>query len=369
MKDRSIANQIATIRGLRMVHFYHLYDGEDANGVVCGILAYYQDQVINLCSGDEQFNALFERIARVYDREKQTAEIYADEETRRILERANAFREDGFEYRLGGYERMETPMMLPKAFCVVYLLPMIRHVVESIYCGADPVTVEEGSTKIKFDWLPRVWFGKGILNAMSGEKHLHFPYQIFPSAGECYDIVVRNVLSDGNALKIEITYGYDRITLSYYDSHYLYEGSLQYTCKGGRGSIAHELRQKGESIFVTETECPAIEGVIPAERILQFTGVDTGEWSAHRLPWGDAVCYASVNGTEYRVMISEENDLTVSYLLCFRYLNSEGEAPLAFGEYSFRLYERPDISELHMLEMEQPGSGRFQERYSGRFYK
>ena len=34
---------------------------------------------------------------------------------------------------------------------------------------------EEKKDPIVFDTLPRQWFGKGILHAMRGEKHLQFP--------------------------------------------------------------------------------------------------------------------------------------------------------------------------------------------------
>ncbi|MCR5129182.1 MAG: hypothetical protein K6B69_13905 [Lachnospiraceae bacterium] len=366
MKDREIANQIATIDKLKMVHFYHLF-GE--SGPLCGILAYYQDRVINLCNTDKHFTELFERITKVYEREAAAGQILTDEKTAEILNRANAFTDDAFEAKLSGYQQEQAPMMLPKAFCSVYIRPIIAYVVEALYSGHDPVSAGEAQRKISFDTHSGQWFGKGILDGIRDGKTLHFPYLIAPTAGEVYDILVRNVLADGNALKIEITFGYDRITVSYYDSLCLYEGSLQYRMEQQKGFVNHELRQKGEIVFTAETECPEIDGVVPTERVLAFLAVSAENFSACTLPWGDVVCSASVDGTEYRVMMTNKNDLTISYLLCFRYLTGEEEAPLAFGEYSFRLYERSDITELHLLEMEQPGSGRFQEKYSGKYYK
>ena len=366
MKDREIVNQIATIDKLKMVHFYHLF-GE--NGPMCGILAYYQDQVINLCNKDRQFTKLLERLAKVYEREAVSGSILTDAETAEILRRANSFGEDGFEERLGGYEQIAAPMMLPKAFCSVYMRPVITYILEALYSGADPMTAEEAQKKIVFDELPRQWFGKGILHAMSEGKSLSFPYQIFPTAGEVYDIIVRNVLSDGNELKIEVTFGYDRISISYYDRYFLYEGSLQYTMVKQNGFVSHELWQRGKTVFTTETECASAEGVLPTDRTGKLLATGTEGWKTCRLPWGDPVLSLSSQGTEYRVMMTKENDLTVSYVLCFKYLTGEEDVPLAFGEYSFRLYERSDITELHLLEMDQPGSGRYQEKYSGKYYR
>ncbi len=379
MKEREIANRIATIKGLKMVHFYRLFGGE---GPMCGILAYYGDQTINMCNGDTHFKELFERIALVYEREASANEILTDEETIRVLKQANAFRTEDFEKKLEGYTQVSVPILLPKAFCALYLVPIIRYVLESLYNGKDPASAEEKKDPIVFDTLPRQWFGKGILHAMRGEKHLQFPYQIFSMAGECYDIMVRNVLSDGNALKIEITFGYDRITVSYYDSYYQYQGNLFFVMKKQTGFVSHELHQKvsfsadgsdagseGETMFTVESECAAGSGIVPTERCQQLLGIGAGEWNVCELPWGERILSASVNGTEYRVLMTTESDLTISYVLCFRYLTGEGDAPLAFGEYSFRLYERSDITELHLLDLDPPGEGRYQERYAGRYYK
>ena len=148
MKDREIANQIASIDKLKMIHFYHLF-GE--NGPMCGILAYYRDQVINLCNTDKHFTELFERLTKVYEREASGGQILTDEKTAEILGRANAFSDDVFEAKLAEYRPEQAPMMLPKAFCSVYIRPIIAYVVESLYGGHDPATVEAGQKKIVFD--------------------------------------------------------------------------------------------------------------------------------------------------------------------------------------------------------------------------
>lgn len=376
MKDREIVNQIATIKGLKMVHFYRLFGGE---GPMCGIMAYYRDQLINLSNGDTHFHELFERIANVYESEADSNEILVDEETEEILKRAGAFREVDFEKRLEGYEQIKVPLMLPRAFCAVYLLPTVEYVIESLYALKDPASSEEKTQSLVFDALPGQWFGKGVLHAMRGEKHLHFPYQIFSMAGECYDVTVRNVLTDGNALKIEITYGYDRMTVSYYDDYYQYRGNLFFVMKQQKGYITHELRQnvtapgqeadgKGQIVFTTENECAQGAGA-PTERNRQLLGLGPDGWSVCEMPWGGQIFATSVQGREYRVQVIRVNDLTISYVLCFRYLTQEADAQLAFGEYSYRLYERNDITELHLLELDPPGSGRYQQRYADRYYR
>ena len=366
MKDRDIAYQIATIKGLKMINFYHLFSNESP---LYGILAYYQDKVINLCSSDDHFTALFDRIAKVYDRESVSERIIADEETIYILKQANSFSGSSFEKRLGGYVRSDTALMLPKAFSAYYLLPIVKYVIQALYDKKDPASSPEPKSSLIFDKTPRQWFGKGVLNAMYEDKHLGFPYQIFSMAGECYDILVRNVLSDGNSLKIEISYGYDRISVSYYDHFLMYEGCIQYTMKDSKGLLFHELKQKDDPVFISETECIDNSNMTPSEQTLKLIGNDAGRQNACILPWGDTLFSISAENEEYRIIETQNNDLKISYVLCFHYLNTANNLPFAFGEFSFRLYERSDITELHLLDMEQPACSRFRQNYAGNYYR
>ena len=365
MKDRETADQIATLRGLKMVHFYHLPSDESP---ICGIIAYYQDKLINLCSGDKYFSALFDRVADIYDSEASLGRILADDTTIHILKQANAFNDDSFEKQLSGYKLSAEPLFLPKAFSAYYLLPIVKYIIQSLYYRKDPSGSETEKPALTIDPIPRQWFGKGMISAIHEDKRLGFPYQIFSMAGECYDIIVRNVLTYGNELKIEISYGYDRITISYYDSSFLYEGVIQYKLTGNRPFVLHELRQKGESVFMTDSECKNEKTAVPSGQALRLLSASGDDWLACRLPWGDTLFSKSASGKEYRLIETHENDLNITYALCFCFLETEKDVPLAFGEYSFRLYERGDLTELHLLEMEQPASGRYMQRYAGRFY-
>ncbi|MCR4585982.1 MAG: hypothetical protein K5686_09695 [Lachnospiraceae bacterium] len=364
MRENRITDQIATIKDLKMVHFYRLFS---AGGSVCGILAYYGDKLINLCSADEHFNELADRIAKVYLLEKDASDILADKETERFLKRISSFREDSFEKLISGYKRTDVPVMLPKAFSACYILPIIEYVLKTLYTGKDASEAEDGAGPV-FDKEIRQWFGKGVIGAMVNGKRLGFPYQIFSEAGECYDIVVRNALEDGNGLKIEVSFGYDRITISYYDHIFKYKGSIQYTMTAHKGSVYHELEKCGETVFRSESECPAAKGAVPTPQAALVGGCEGTAWSGLKLPWGAELCFAAAQGKEYRIIKTGGNDLSISFGMCFCYLEESGDTPLEFGEYAFRLYERSDISELHLLDTDIPGSSLYREKYAGRYY-
>jgi hypothetical protein len=96
-----------------MIRFYRLFS---ENGPICGILAYYQDKTINLCTADAHFYELFDRIVKVYERESSQKTIITDDETLRVLSGAGPFSEDIYQKMLSGYKKTFTPVIAPKAF-------------------------------------------------------------------------------------------------------------------------------------------------------------------------------------------------------------------------------------------------------------
>lgn len=357
MKKIQIANQIATIQKLKMVRFYHLFG---VDGPMCGILAYYQDKTINLCNADEHFYALFDRIAEVYALEKNEAVIQMDEETRQIMERACAFAEDAYAEMLSDYEESGTPVVLPKAFSHVYLLPIVKYVIDTLYNS-------RGST-ISFEERYREWFGKGMFEGMLGERRMRFPYRITAQNGERYEMEVRDVLNDGNVLKVEIHHGSGGIAISYYDSFFFYAGSLycRMTRQGVR--LSHVLEERGKELLAFDKYISQKESVMPTQSVRKLIGVLAEEWKAYELPWREMVFQAQSEAKEYRILFSEGNGIKISHCACFRNLAKGEEASVLFGEYSLRLYEREDVTELHLLDMDEPRSGRYKESYAGRYY-
>ena len=91
-------------------------------------------------------------------------------------------------------------------------------------------------------------------------------------------------------------------------------------------------------------------------------------WETFSLPWGGFVFSSSACGDQYNIFVSEENGMTVSHVVCYHDLTAEGEGSVPFGRFQARLYERNDITELHLLDMAYPRSGRYHEKYAGKYY-
>lgn len=348
-------DQISTIRKLHMVQVYHLF-GE--SGPVTGILAYYQDKTVNLCSADPYYPELLDQLAKVYDRESRTGRIIADEETKAFLERANDFSADEFEERLSGFTKTQMPVILPKAFTHCFLLPILKYVMETIYG-----TMKESIT---FDPELPPWFGKGTIAAVAGKKARRFAYRIRTLREGRYDLTVRDVLMAGNTLKMEVLLGRDGVTVSYRDTLYGHEGNIRSRIGKNGACVEHGLKNDEGVIFETVTDCPCVDRM-PTELVAALATGGRAGWKAYVLPWKDVIFEAQWDGVTYRIYDARGEGMTVSSAYCFQELTA-GDEPDRFGKFAFRLYEREDVTELHLLDLEYPGSGRFQNLYSGKYY-
>lgn len=352
-----ISNQISAINGLHMVHLYHL---SSADSPVYGILAYYRDQTINLTNTDTHFTALLDRLANVYAQEAASSDIYTDEATKAFLRKAAGCPDEFYEKMLTGYTAVKTPMIAPKAFTHVYILPIVRYILDLLYDTADE--------DFSFAPLNKQWFGKGMLDAHKGKTALHFPYRLLCHSPLYTEVNLSNVLSEGNTFNIYISLTRNGLTVSCNDRLHAYEGIMSYTVSGDDAELSVFFTKKGEVLINTKDTFPAGDAEAPTERVLKLSGTTAKDWSSVTTPWGSRVYTASKDGCEYRVFRSEDKGMTISHLSCFRYLTDTHESSLAFGLYAFCLYEHEDITELHFLDQASPASGLYAARYAGNCY-
>lgn len=357
MTENSILNQIASINDLHMIRFYRLFS---ENGPICGILAYYQDKTINLCTADAHFYELFDRIVKVYERESSQKTIITDDETLRVLSGAGPFSEDIYQKMLSGYKKTFTPVIAPKAFTYIYTLPIIKYIIQTLY--------ESPESGISFDIVRKQCFSRGILDAYKNGQSLHYPYQIKTPSDHRTEVSVLNVLSAGNSLSIIITFGMDGLNVSYSDRYYRYHGDMVYHPANNLALMQHSLWKDETQVFCRESEYPADPGISPSGRICAITGIEHGSFCATALPWGGSMFSANKAGCDYRIYYSQEDEMGISLCLCCQNLSADDEPPIPFMHYALRLYERSDICELHMLDAKAPGSGSYQDNYAGNCY-
>ena len=110
MKGCDVKNQITSIQKLNMVNVYHLFGDQ---GPMIGVIAYYQDKVINLCNTDPHFAEFLDRVAKTYEKEAMSGEVVADEETKAFLRRIIDFPQHELEAKLAGFQQVDYPAMIP----------------------------------------------------------------------------------------------------------------------------------------------------------------------------------------------------------------------------------------------------------------
>ena len=357
MVGNEILNQIQTIRNLKMVKIYPLFEGETP---LMGLMVYYADKTMNFCSADRYFPALLDRIAKVYEEEAETGEIITDDETKRILGEAHEFCREDLMARLPEYEENEEPKFLPKAFTYVYVMPVVTYAMKALYGGKDG--------DIQFDDLVQQWFDKGILSGVIGGKQHRFPYRISLTAGDVYDVTVCNVLKPGNVLKVNVSFGMDGIAATYYDQYYCYQGTLRINVRGEKMTFSHVLKDQDQTLIEINRELEEAPWGSPTECVRKLTAGENAEWKASVIPWGGYVYKAVTDGKAYLVYSNDGLGITVSRGVCIKKLSIQGGEDTLFGQFAFRFYEREDVTELRFLDMEYPRSARYAAEYADRCY-
>ena len=354
-----MSRQIANIKNLKMVNIYHLF-GEDAP--VLGILAYYQDKTINLCNADPHFQELFDKLVEVYAKESEDtyAEIIADEETQRILNLACGFPTDEYEKRLAKYEEVKAPLFLPRAFSHAYVMPIVKFICEALY--------RQKQETIRFEETVRQWFGQGMLDVVVMDRPMQLSFMIHETTEDTYEVTIRNVLKLGNLLKLTIRFGDRGVSASYSDIMFGFQGELLLHITEGQVTVSHLLKELGEIVETYEKGCELAEGFDPTERTKELMGAENMEWKSYRLPWGDMVLQGRQDGELCQVYASRDRGVDVSRGTCFRDLIREDGDQARFGVLAFRLYEREDVTEVHLLDLGYPGNAIWREKYSGKCF-
>ena len=357
MVENELKNQILTMQGLKMVNVYPLFEEDDA---LMGVMAYYQDKTINLCSADREFPLLLDRVIKLYQEESKHSNIIADESTKQLLSKASEFPDEKLYTRLGGYRETDRPAFLPKGFSHVYIIPVVTYILKQLYEGMHE--------SVSFQELSQQWFEKGFLNAVVNGKSQRFPFRISPLRQEQYDIAVLNVLKVANTLKMRLMFDMNGIKVTYHDECFRFQGSIAIDVLNDKMIFSHSLTEQGQKLIEIKCELEEAKWGSPTKLVKELTTGDGGDWNACTLPWGGFVYHAELYGDEYLVYSNVGATVTVSYGSCRRRLSIQGKEEIMFGMFSFRLYEREDLTELHFLDMGYPSSAKYARDHAGRFF-
>ena len=357
MVENETLNQIRTIRNLKMIKIYPLFEGETP---LMGLMVYYADKTMNYSSADTFFPALLDRVAKVYEDESGSGEILADEMTKQILGEANAFCSEDLTARLPEYEENDSPKFLPKGFTYVYVMPVVTYVMKALYGGRNGT--------VQFDDLVRQWFERGILSGVIDDKQQSFPYRISVTYGDAYEVTVCNVLRPGNVLKLNVSFGMNGIAATYYDRYFGYQGTLRLNVKGEKMSFSHVMKNQDQKVIEIDQELEAAPWGAPTECVRKLTAGEDAEWKACVIPWGGYVYRTEEDGKTYLVYSNDGPGITISRGSCIKKLSVQDGEDTSFGQFAFRFYEREDVTELRFLDMEYPRSARYAAEYADRCY-
>ena len=349
--------KITSIKKLKMVHFYHLF-GE--NGPMYGILVYYMFDVINLCNADPYFDELFDKIVSVYKKEAPTNSILANEETKGILENAISLKKNDYQTIFSGFLETKMPIILPKAFSHIFLLPLVKYIITSIYGGDQE--------SLQFSDLKEEWFGKGVMNAMLKNSSIRLPYRISQENDEDYEITVCHVLTQANELCIHVHFGGEGMIISYHDTIYNYRGGITVSISDENTIYSHELKQQNTLILNSEIYCEQLKKINLSKTVYSLCGENTCSWKFWTLPWGSIACHTMASDIHNRIIMDYSNNTLITRIVSCKKIFTSDSSYIDFGCFNALLYECPNAVELHLLDMDYPRASSYIEHFAGKFY-
>ncbi len=358
--EERIAAAIASIKNLKMIHYYRLFDEE---GSPDAIMAYYEDKTINLCSADGYYNELFDKLVRQYALESADSLIFTDDNTRKILTDLGRPVGETLKERLSEYTQTDTPLFLPKAFAHLYVMPVAEYILKLLYGdGDDAITFEQTGSD---------WFGQGVLCGISRDRILHFPYQIIQKSDDTFGVILANALRPGDMLDLEVAFEREKIYISFTEDAYLFHGDVEITADDAdTARISVRIKEADKPVAVYAKECAIATDELPSGRASALLAAGKEPvWKGYRLPWGDIIFRAADGKEVYQILSAERFGCTISHGTVFCRITDDKGPGILFGRSEFRLYEREDMTELHMLDTEYPRSAEYALSYAGKVYR
>ncbi|MBO4750486.1 MAG: hypothetical protein J5546_09225 [Lachnospiraceae bacterium] len=356
MLDKRIQGQILSIKNLKMVQLYQLFN---EGRQIHGIQAFYDNQAISLCEADPGFDVLLDHLAKVYLAESVFSEIVTDEETKAFLEDCRAVRSNGYDAVLEGYEEEKVPLCVQKAYAWQFVLPAVQYVIQKIY--------ERKNISVEFDVCEGHWFTQGVLCGRSGEETKRFPYYFDQIGEEAYSVTVGNVLKNGNVLRMRLSYQKEGVYATFEEHAYSIEGKMTAELDLDEPEVLLRILENGQEAELQGVKCEALSET-PSPSAQRFLAKDDAQWEGYLLPWGIKFFYASENGEAASAFVADGKSALVT-LGCRSKLLSENPADkTSLGLIAFRLYEREAMEEVHLLHIGAPGSGVYENRYAGKYF-
>lgn len=332
---------IEEIKGLRMVHFYHIIKD---NEFIEAVLAYYdKDKVINLCVLDKHYEKLLDRLWNLYEAEKDCNRIIMDDYSKQILEKSAEYDIEQYKNLTSGYSQIDEPMFPQSGYMKAYIVPVIRFVVNQLYVmsGQEPM------------WNPigRDWFGSGEISAHCGDKKQIFPYRIKIVSEGLYSVDIGNVLMTGNNLNISIRYSEKGIELILLSTKHPMEGSIKYIFTNENLVCIADVSVEGKKVF---------SNVSPVDKLDNQAGV----W---KLPW-EQVIRKTNSLIEYNYSC---NDCDYSFVISYKDISANDKINYTIYNYAMSVFKskRSDTrTQIHFCDLGYGTRGYYKANLEGKYF-
>ena len=315
---------IRQMDNLKMLHLYQL-GGSDA------IAAYYGDnQQINLCAMDKNYNLLMERVLTLYSQCEDKNSIIVDGEAKALLEAAVArgdnhttfFNRVGKRYK--DMEALDAPRFAAEGVMRESMIPMLQYYLKQIY--------HLYSIEVDFDRNTRGWHRSCVLRLRKGTDTLLLPVKMdFLEANIC-TAQVGNFLQDMYTIEFQVSYTDNRQLIVFESKDMGLIGENRIDIKDGKLKSVTTISVNGKTIYYMDEELPHVDiGTEGAEfkNLPKHADIDVANSTIYQLPWGGYIVVRLVKNQDAH---TKRDDIDTIFI--------EGnDTKVAIRHYSYGLVE------------------------------
>ena len=305
---------IRQMDSLKMLHLYQL-GGSDA------IAAYYGDnQQINLCAMDKNYNLLMERVLTLYSQCEDKNSIIVDGEAKALLEAAVArgdnhttfFNRVGRRYK--EMEALDAPRFAAEGVMRESMIPMLQYYLKQIY--------HLYSIDIDFERNTRGWHRNCVLRVKKGTDTLLLPVKMDFTDANAITAQIGNFLQDMYTIEFQITYSDNRQLIVFESKDMGLVGENRIEIDHDKVKSITTISVNGKTIYYMDEELLHMDiGAKGAKftNLPKHADIDVANSTIYQLPWGGYIVIrlvknedASTKRTDIDTIFIEGNDTKVA---------------------------------------------------------
>ena len=282
--------EIRQMDSLKMLHLYQL-GGSDA------IAVYYGDnQQINLCAMDKNYNLLMERVLTLYSQSQDRNSIIVDDAAKKLIEAAVS-RDDNytaFFHRVGRkYKDMEgftAPRFTSDGVVRETLIPMLQYYLKELY--------QLWNVEVDFERGSRGWNRNCVLKLKKGADTLILPVRMDLQESNACRATIGNFLKDMNTIEFQVTYADNRQLIVFESKDMALVGENRIEIKDSKVKSVTTISVNGQTIYYMDEDLPMVEIGAEFVNMPKHVDIDVANSRVYQLPWGGYVVIRVVESAD-----------------------------------------------------------------------